>query len=265
MLQPLHTLHLYGAAGIVCLGWALARTLGFPCARYAPLWLAGALLVYNCDRLKCDPADVFNLPLRVRRHAKLRHAGLVVVAASALVLLAWPLFFRDRTLLALTLGAAVVSLGYSFPLLGFRFKDVPLVKTLFAPTVVTLAFFLPSWFSGMIDSNALPLIGWIWIYLVFNMTLCDLRDLDGDRRLLVRSLPLLVGVRNTKLILALMIVTLGALAFVIHFYKLSLVSAVYLTALLAALRQPRSETFYEWFAEGMLFLPPLVLAVAGGF
>jgi hypothetical protein len=32
--------------------------------------------------------------------------------------------------------------------------------------------------------------------------------------------------------------------------------------LLAAVRQPRPERFYEWCVEGMLFLPALALALA---
>ena len=39
---------------------------------------------------------------------------------------------------------------------------------------------------------------------------------------------------------------------------------IYLGALLTAVRRPRSERFYDWAVEGMLFLPPLaVLATVG--
>jgi hypothetical protein len=35
-------------------------------------------------------------------------------------------------------------------------------------------------------------------------------------------------------------------------------STAYLAGLLLALRRPRTEAFYEWWVEGLLFLPALV-------
>ena len=133
----IHALHFYGSAGIVAFGWALSRLLHFECGRYLPLWLAGALLVYNLDRLKIDPADAINTPERVQRCARLRKAAGIIVFVSAGAILACPALLRDRPLFFLVLCGGFISLNYSVPLLGFRFKDLPLVKTLFPPTVLT--------------------------------------------------------------------------------------------------------------------------------
>ena len=65
-LRPVHALHIYGAVGIAVFGWSLGRWAGFASGRLLPLWLAGALVVYNLDRLKRDPADCVNTPERVR-------------------------------------------------------------------------------------------------------------------------------------------------------------------------------------------------------
>lgn len=261
-LQILHTLHLYGAAGIAAFGWAMAQMLGFESRHYAPLWFAGALLVYNCDRLKHDPADALNTPQRLTAHRHWRRISLALTAGAALVLVAVPLLARDGTLLFFILTAGLVSLSYTFPFFGMRAKDLPLVKTLFAPTIVTLACFFPLWrIRGASPTDAAAL-AWTWIFLLFNMTVCDLRDLPGDRRCGTPSLPVLLGEKVTRAMLFCLVLLLAGLAFLQHWFALASVTTVYLAALLFALRKNRGEAFYEWFVEGMLFLPALLLHFA---
>ena len=87
-LRAVHALHLYGALGIATFGWSLGHWAGFSSARLLPLWLAGALVVYNLDRLKRDPADAINTPARVARHARLRPwSGLLAALGAAILLL----------------------------------------------------------------------------------------------------------------------------------------------------------------------------------
>jgi hypothetical protein len=43
---------------------------------------------------------------------------------------------------------------------------------------------------------------------------------------------------------------------------LSPAMVLWLGSLLAALRKPRPESFYECWVEGILFLPPLAVALA---
>jgi len=196
----MHTLQLYGAAGVAAFGWALSKMLGFSCARYAPLWFAGALLVYNLDRLKLDPADALNTPERLGQHKRFRAASIALAIASALMLIALPSHAGDWLLLLLTPAAALVSLSYSFPIFGFRFKDVPAVKTLFAPTIVLIAYLAPALLHGELrpDARVLSAAAWSECLLLFNMVLCDLCDILGDRALGTRSIPVLLGERKTS-------------------------------------------------------------------
>ncbi len=265
IVAALHTLHLYGAAGIAAFGCALGRVLDFDATRYAPLWFVGAVLVYNFDRLKHDPADALNTPRRLARHSRLRKTSVALALCSAAILILLPLFARDWRLLALAIGAGVISLSYSFPLFGFRCKDVPLVKTFFAPTIVTLAYFVPPFCDHELKMNEAPAMAWTWLFLMFNMMLCDLRDHDGDRRFGTRSLPVALGPRRTRIVLWIFVAALMAPAFAGFWPVLVLAAGAYLAALLIALRRPRSEIFYEWFAEGMLFVPFVVWLVRGRF
>ena len=241
-------------------GWTLSRLLHFDCGHYLPLWLAGALCVYNVDRLKIDPADAINTPERARRCAQLRKAGTLIAAVSAGMILAIPAWFHDWLLFFLALGGGLVCLNYSVPLLGFRFKEIPVVKTLFPPTILTAAYFAPPIIEQRLAPGlCLPAIAWAWCVLLFNMIICDLRDIEGDRTTGIRTLPVWLGVQKTYRALILLLAVIGGLALWNGWLPAGI---LYCAALLVALRKPRGETFYEWWVEGILFVPLAVYALS---
>ncbi len=271
----LHTLSIYGALGITAFGWAIGRILDWETGPWMPFWFCAALLVYNADRLRRDPADALNIPLREAAAARLRVLSFIVLGISALVLVGLPILRRDWLTLALVVGGALVSLDYSIPLFGFRFKDVPLIKTFFAPTIVTASVLGLPWLhlrAGSIDNAALALTALrSWSFLMFNMIICDLRDREGDEAWHIRSLPVVLGDRNTRrLLLALLVgieaLALSALALPSQSHRatwavISLLGPLYLGGMILAIRRPRSERFYEWIVEGMLFLPAIAVCV----
>src|SRR5262245_12486894 len=115
----LHALSLYGAAGIAGFGWAVCRLLDWPALPWIPLWSCAALLIYNADRLRTDPADLVNIPQRAAASARWRAWSRAVCAAAAIFLVVYPILTRDWLSLGLILGGAVVSLNYSIPIFGF--------------------------------------------------------------------------------------------------------------------------------------------------
>ena len=262
-LRPVHVLHIYGAVGIATFGWSLGRWAGFSSAKLLPLWLAGALVVYNLDRLKRDASDSLNTPERVRWHGMLRRWSWLLTAAGAAVLVLWPLWIGNGALLLLTVLALPVALSYSFPLMGprlKRLKDVPVLKTLFAPLVVLTAVLAPPiLLDGLALSPALLLAaGWSWTLLMFNMVLCDLRDVDGDRQSGTKSLPVILGEKWTRGFLWALIAA-GAACALLHGWPILAGATVALLSPLAlAAHRRRTEAFYEWLAEGTLFIPALV-------
>ncbi len=260
VVRPMHALHVYGAVGIAVFGWSLGRWAGFDSAHLLPLWLAGALLVYNLDRLKRDPADRVNTPERVSAHGMLRPWSWLLAGLGAVVLVAWPLWTGDAGMLVLIGVALPLSLSYSFPFLGQRMKDVPVVKTLFAPFVVLAAVLGPPvLLQGLAVSRALVLAaGWSWTVLMFNMVLCDLRDIEGDRALGTKSLPVLLGRTWTQALLWALIAAGAGCAAIHQWPILACCTVLMLGPLALAARWPRNEGFYEWLAEGTLFLPALV-------
>ncbi len=284
----LHALSLYGAAGIAAFGWAMGWLMELDTLRWRPLWFCGALLIYNADRLRRDPADALNVPARTAASARLRTASAVTLTLAALVLIGLPVWRRDWPTLAIILGGSVICLGYSIPLVGYRWKDVPFIKTLFVPTVVIAAIFvlavlrdLPPfnpWFAPPVANDFLSvcffgafLVPWAWCYLLFNMLLCDLRDRAGDAQCGIRSIPVVFGEKGTRgLLWALAVIGQILLAALIHarliedlpLASLALLTGLYQAYLLQATRRLRSERFYEWAVEGLLYVPALACGLA---
>jgi 4-hydroxybenzoate polyprenyltransferase len=273
----LHTLSIYGALGITAFGWAMGQLFNWEVGQWMPYWFCAALLVYNADRLRRDPADSLNIPLREAAAARLRFLSFIVLISSALVLLILPIIRHDWLTLMLVLGGALVSLNYSIPLFGFRFKDVPLLKTFFAPTIVTASVLGLPWLHldhGSVDLATLAL-GSLrsWTFLMFNMILCDLRDRSGDESCGIRSLPVVLGERRTRWLLVALLIGIEALALAAWILASSshrtawavmcVLGPLYLGGMLLAVRRPRSERFYEWVVEGMLFLPAVAVCIGG--
>lgn len=270
----LHALHFYGAAAITAFGWTMCQLLGWDATPWLPLWFCSALLIYNADRLRPDPADAVNVPQRTEAMRRLRGWSALIATLAAAVILGLPLLRGDWITLALVLGGTVVCVGYFVPLAGFRLKDVPALKTFFAPTIVAASIFVLPWLHEGPPASRLLLVITVaraWSFLLFNMILCDLRDVEGDLRTGTRSLPMLLGRERSRwlliaLVLGIEALTLTALATVAtehlaHWRCVAIAAPLYLGSLLYASRRPRSEAFYEWFVEGMLFLPAVVMVL----
>jgi 4-hydroxybenzoate polyprenyltransferase len=268
----LNALAFYVAAGIASFGWALCGLSGWDAQPWLPLWFCAALLIYNSDRLRNEIADSLNVPRRAAIITRLRPFSLGLIAIAATVLLILPLSRRDWQTLLLVVAGTVVCLNYSRPLLGFRFKDVPLLKTLFAPSIVIAAVVgLPLLHEeAPINGGYLAVLTLhTWVLLLFNMTLCDLRDMRGDQQHGIVSLPLALGVKRTRHFLWVLLAVTEVLAII------ALASApadltrtwtiicsgipCYLGTLMFAVRSTRAEAFHEWWVDGILFLPALAL------
>jgi 4-hydroxybenzoate polyprenyltransferase len=271
------TFSIYGACGIVCFGWMLSSLLDFDCRRYAPLWFCSALFIYNLDRLKTDPADPINIPHRSRVAARFRKISIIIAVIAALAIVVVPVLQGDPLMAVLTIGGCFFCVNYSIPLLGFRFKDIPLLKTFFAPTLVTAAFLIPPLLQQSHGHHVMYYVtaaAWTWCVLMFNMILCDLRDIDGDSALGIRSIPVVLGFRRTLVTLVLqlfLIALLSALKIgtsaprnVATWCGISTGVIIYLAMLLAVVwkSKVRPESFYEWWVEGILFVPAVIYCFA---
>ncbi len=269
----LQSLHLYGSLAVCALGWATARLLGCESSRLTPLWFFGMLAAYNLDRLRPDPADAINVPRRTRRAAAHTGLSITLIAGSIAFLVALPLARGDWTLLGLTALGGLCAAGYITGFGRTRIKDLPRLKTLAPPAVVTAAFLVPPLLARQLPPWLLSLAIGIWLFtlLLTNMLVCDRRDIAGDRLSGVRSIPVLLG-EKASLFLATGCVLLHGLAALLLarldpaqrplWLGLALAGPACALAVVAAARAPRSEAFYEWIVEGLFFVPPAFLCLA---
>jgi 4-hydroxybenzoate polyprenyltransferase len=200
-------------------GWALCHKLGVNRPSTLLLWFAGALLVYNCDRFRPERADSRNTPLRSAWCERLRGASLALILLSGASLVLIPAFLGEWRILALVLAGALFSLAYSLRIFGFRFKDIPVVKTFFVPTVIAAAYLAIPLLKAQFPLNPARLllgVSWAWCLLFFNMLLCDLRDLEGDRAAGVVTLPVYLGPERTRRVLMVVGVCAPGLAWGLH-------------------------------------------------
>ncbi|HAR66497.1 MAG TPA: hypothetical protein DCR55_09840 [Lentisphaeria bacterium] len=158
--------------------------------------------------------------------------------------------------LPLVLGALAAAL-YVLPACGVRIKDLPAVKTLYPPLILAAAILGPnSWLVGSFPSPYL--IAWCYLFLLMNVWLFDLRDIEGDRTAGVRTLAVLVGpawsrglLFGVAFVAMLMGFTLGT-----HYH-----SAAPIAASVVALGYTKERTwlYYELVVDGILLLPLLML------
>jgi hypothetical protein len=252
-MRGLQLLCLYAAAAISAFGWVVVSWCELKPGAFWLQWLAGALFIYNLDRIRVDPADAINVPQRAAGVQEYRAISLAVIALSALALPVIPLLERNWPLFAMTIGGAVICAGYSLPIFGQRIKSLPVIKTLFIPTLLTGAYFAPV----SLEARVLPdlrLVGWVWGLLLFNVLLFDLRDLAGDRKMRTATIPVLIGRRRTFFLLIGLQIIVCLLSSRVEQWITDLVFA----GLLVAATRKRGEAFYEWLVDGALFVPALV-------
>lgn len=267
LLLALTDSHLWTALVVASLSEFTALTLELPSAWEPSAIVALAtLVIYNLDR-------VFDLrggeapDIRGGWRTALLRAGVALALLLPLLALA-----PASTMLLVALGTTACSL-YGAPLGRAaaprprrRLKDLPGVKAWFvggAVAVATVA--VPASYAAQVDGRALPLFLLIGAATLVDAHLFDLRDHERDRARGLATLPVLLGIRRTKWLLA----TVAALAcsgaaLLGRHFGLALLpeSGVVLAASLLLIASVRAETprlAYALVVDGMLLLP---LAVA---
>ncbi len=209
LLISVYFLELLGACAITTLGWAGCKILGLPWLPSAPLWFAGYMFVYNCDRLYRDPSDQVNTPLRSLMESKLRPFRIALATVAASVIVTWLFLTCRMFLFPVLVVAAGLSQFYSrpIPLFGTRLKNLFRSKTLIVPVVITTVLvFWPLMESGRF-SGWKPIVVFLWVLvtLTINSVIFDLRDIEGDRRSRVSTLATELGPSATRRLLLLLV------------------------------------------------------------
>ncbi len=173
----------------------------------------------------------------------------------------------------LVVGAGAMCLFYIMPILnGKRLRDIPYIKVFmiagvwaFVTVIFPLKAFAKEWYSC--DTFL------IFEKLAFILALTlpfDIRDISWDTRTKVKTIPLSIGVINSKrLSLALLIVsfTISALIFMMGVYTIKTLIAIGISLAISAwviyqADESKNDYFYYFVLDGMLLLQSALTIVS---
>jgi len=182
-----------------------------------PISLAACLImflvtfsVYNMNRKTDESEDAINHSERyafTKKYAKILFY--LSLAAYAIAFLIAGIY--GTAALAITAIPLVSGIFYSIPLLPSRFryrrlKDIPFVKNF----IVGLAWaipiaLLPVACTGFSAGRMTVAVGLLFFFLSFvNSTVFDIRDVKGDAESGVQTIPVIIGIRRTRILLSVM-------------------------------------------------------------
>jgi 4-hydroxybenzoate polyprenyltransferase len=158
--------------------------------------------IYSLDKLTDSKEDAINLPERaafIKRHRRIIYAASIAsYLLSALIVLLVKPWALPIMLLPIVANAAYGSrISSHIP----RLKDIPVMKNLLVAFIwASLISVLAAW--GEADLFGIAFIYYFLLEKSFiNTVLYDIRDLEGDRRSGVRTIPVLVGQKWTAVTL----------------------------------------------------------------
>lgn len=250
---------------------------------WGPAALIGCatLAVYNLDRLvSASREDAGELSARHRWIGARRRGLWGLVLAAGLAGAATLLVVPPRVVAALVpLGAA--ALAYSMPMLGARrspvpraqqtrrrLKDIPGLKIFVIALVwAAVSVLLPALHARVsLASRDVALTFLARMSFIFAITLpFDIRDMRADARAGIRTLPMLLGARRTRLMALALMLVFCALVLIHYGARLTgptlplLVSALFTGAALVFCARPRHEFYYVGLLDGTLLLQPLLV------
>ncbi|MEL6928634.1 MAG: UbiA family prenyltransferase [Cyanobacteria bacterium J06600_6] len=201
------------------------------------------------------------------------------------------LFFRQPFVLILLFGAIAgaafllysapqgvryVSLAGIFPLLygapvfpskrsewhWYRLKDIPGSKAWIVGLIITYAVVaLPLAYGGVgLDANAVLITLFLFVFIVTNSHIFDIRDLESDRQKGVVTLPILIDVSGTKWLLSAMNLSVMLVPLFLRHseiaFHLEIILATAVNILYVALVNTNTPRWvYNILIESCLFIP----------
>ena len=194
------------------------------------------------------------------------------IAATAILLYQAPIKVRYVSLVGivpLLYGTPLFPVKYKSKWRWYRLKDIPGSKAWIVGSVLTYAVIaLPIAYAGAkFDLAAGFATLFMFVFIVTNSHTFDIRDLDSDREKGVITLPVLIGIKTTKVVLSAMnllmlSIIIGAWVNNILMFRPEIILAVLVNLIYVwAVDFDTPRWVYEIWIEGCLFLPIIGYAV----
>ncbi len=163
--------------------------------------------VYNLDKLSSIKED--SICMKERAGFIERHKKILTYVTVASYIIAIYLSFSNSLALFAVLFPQIVGIIYSIKISDFRLKDITGVKNIvIALSWAVVGTFLP------LENNRCNLIQILLIFYLFftklfiNTVLFDVRDIEGDGANGVITIPVLLGIEKTRILLLILNSTL---------------------------------------------------------
>ena len=164
--------------------------------------------VYSLNKVTDLKEDLVNLPDRAR-FVKQHRDFLLFVSLESINIAVVLAFLSNPSAIIIILLAFSVGVFYSIGMRRLKLKNVLLLKNIMiAGTCTVAAALLPLAVHAGIPFVVLMVAYFIFLKALINSMLFDVRDIDGDRKAGVRTVPLSLGRTKTRNLLLLLNSTL---------------------------------------------------------
>ena len=172
--------------------------------------------VYNLDKLSNIKEDSISLPERARFVVKYKKIITYATIASYIIAL-FLSFIKNLLAFFVILFPLCIGLIYSIKISNFRLKDVTGIKNITIALSWTLTgTFLPLAVSAVCFIHIIFIFYFYFIRVFIGSVLFDVRDIRGDSVNGIRTIPVFMGLKNTKRFLLVLNSTL--VPWLIYFY-----------------------------------------------
>ena len=169
-----------------------------------PLFIASSLVtfsVYNLNKITDQKEDTINNPQRAHLIRNIeQHTGIALSLGAYVLALIIGLLTKQILSITILLIPLWIAILYSVPLSSRlpRLKDIFFAKSLSVALGMSLSIFLLLYIFYPHPVILLVWVSFLFIKLFINTVLFDVRDLDGDKKTGINTLPVTWGIRKTK-------------------------------------------------------------------
>jgi 4-hydroxybenzoate polyprenyltransferase len=183
--------------------------------------------VYNLNKITDKKEDMINNPQRVDLIRTIEnHTGIALSIGAYILALVIGILTKQILSITILLLPLWVAILYSVPLApGLpRLKDIFFAKSLSVALGMSLSIFLLLYIFYPQPNILLIWVSFLFIKLFINTVLFDVRDLDGDKKTGIKTIPVTWGIRKTKNFLLLLNSLLIIWIFIIIYLNLFLMA-----------------------------------------
>lgn len=198
---------------------------------YLLLVFFSSFLGYNFYRLVVlftKPSLLLHYPKYQWLKEKLNYFyGLICIAILGLIITA---FFAKETVLLLLFPLGIITLLYTLPLFNikqraFRIREFPLAKIFIIAFVWAVSTILPPIIQSQQMFHAAVLFELIierFLFIIAITIPFDIRDMDSDKQIKLKTIPIIMGERKALVLSNLLLILFAILSFLNNFFNHSL-------------------------------------------